>query len=230
MIDTRREYDHLAAIYWPIAVAVFVVVLVLVVFAALHFRSDEEGLPPQRAEAPKTEGAYVLVLVGVFAVLVYLTFSSMSRYDANAVTKQGAEAPNLPRPGAGKPLTVRVTAARWNWRFDYPAQGVTEAGIADRRATLVVPADTNVIFEQTSLDVVHSFFVPHLRFKRDAYPERVDRFALGFGPPAEHPGGGACAEYCGLRHSYMGFDVRVLAPADFERWAAGRRRAAGGTR
>jgi len=145
MIDTRREYDHLAAIYWPIAVAVFVVVLVLVVFAALRFRSDEEDLPPQRSEAPKTEGAYVLALVGVFAVLVYLTFSSMSRYDANAVTKQGASTPNLPEPGPSKPLTVRVTAARWNWRFDYPEQGVTEAGLAERRATLVVPSETNVM-------------------------------------------------------------------------------------
>jgi cytochrome c oxidase subunit 2 len=230
MIDTRRQYDELAAIYWPIAVGVFVLVALLVVFAALRFRSDEEGLPPQRADAPKTEAAYVLVLVGVFVVLVYLTFSTMARYDANAVTKQGAATPNLPVPGPGKPLTVRVTAARWNWRFDYPAQGVTEAGLGERPATLVVPAHTNVIFEQTSLDVVHAFYVPYLRFKRDAYPERIDRFALGFGPPGEYRGGGACAEYCGLRHSYMTFGVRVLAPAEFERWAQERRRAGGGIR
>jgi cytochrome c oxidase subunit II len=69
-----------------------------------------------------------------------------------------------------------------------------------------------------SEDVIHSFWVPNLGGKLDMIPGRVTRMVLR----ADRPGvfRGQCAEYCGLQHSLMAFDVRVLPRAEFDAWLA----------
>jgi cytochrome c oxidase subunit 2 len=93
-----------------------------------------------------------------------------------------------------------------------------------RPATLVVPSGQTVQFRMRSLDVIHSFFVPKLRFKRDAFPERTTEFDLVFHEPGFT---GRCAEFCGLHHADMRFNVEVLPPDEFARWAAEGRTGAG---
>jgi cytochrome c oxidase subunit 2 len=85
-----------------------------------------------------------------------------------------------------------------------------------------VPSDTTVRFTLTSRDVIHSFWVPAVRFKRDAFPKRTTTFDLVFDQPGFHPG--YCAEYCGLQHGAMHFSVNVLAPADFSAWVGQQQR------
>jgi cytochrome c oxidase subunit 2 len=165
----------------------------------------------------------VVALAVVCAVLVYVTFTAMSR----GLSDLPAEAGDIARADAGGPapradLDVRVTAARWEWRFDYPREGIAQVGTGTQIPTLVVPVG-DVRFALTSLDVVHAFFVPYLRFKRDAFPGRTTRFTLRFAAPGDHPAEGECAEFCGLRHAYMQFNVRVLRPAAFRAWARARR-------
>jgi cytochrome c oxidase subunit 2 len=82
-----------------------------------------------------------------------------------------------------------------------------------------VPQGRLVRFEATSLDVIHSFWVPELRFKRDAFPRRTTTFTLTFNDPGFHSHQGECAEFCGLRHSTMDFNVDVRPPEAFARWA-----------
>jgi cytochrome c oxidase subunit 2 len=84
--------------------------------------------------------------------------------------------------------------------------------------TLGVPAGQRVEFSLTSRDVIHSFWIPFERFKRDAFPDRVNRFDLVFDDPGGHDG--ICAEFCGLRHTGMRFRVLVLSEPDFRRWLA----------
>ncbi len=118
---------------------------------------------------------------------------------------------------------MRVTAAKWRWRFDYPEWGITQTADDPAPARLVVPAGVPVEFEQTSLDIVHAFWIPELRFKKDAFPERNHRFVLEFGEPGILDGG-KCAEFCGLRHSYMTFTVSVMERDAFRAWVAENRR------
>lgn len=63
-------------------------------------------------------------------------------------------------------MEIRVNAARWSWSFSYPRHGVNGS------AELIVPADTNIKLVMISSDVLHSFFVPEFRVKRDVLPKR----------------------------------------------------------
>ncbi len=225
MVNTRQQYEDLLSIYLPIAGGVFVLILVLLLFVVVRYRSSDDRPTEGRSRAPVAEGIYAAVLTVVAAGLVVLTFSVMSEQEAggraDAVSTGEVSSRGAPT------IDIDVTAARWNWRFDYPRYGITQVGTGNNTPTLVVPVG-NVRFALTSIDVVHSFFIPEQRYKRDAFPERFNRFTLGFARPTFIRGGGKCAEYCGLRHAYMEFNVRVLDRAAFERWAQSKRAAAAG--
>lgn len=202
MVDTRKEYDSLAGLYAPIGLAVVVLVFAVVLFVALRYRRREE--PPSRTSgAPRLEALYVLVLGLVVAVLLTATFATQSRID---------------RVSAAAKLDVGVTAAKWRWRFAYPASGIVQETSGLAPSTLVVPAGAAVRFSMTSQDVIHALWIPERRFKRDAFPGRTTRFELVFPRAGYYAGAGACSEFCGLRHAQMTFNVRVLKPADFSAW------------
>jgi hypothetical protein len=95
-----------------------------------------------------------------------------------------------------------------------------------RPALMVLPVDEPVKIELTSRDVIHSFFVPDLLFKRDAIPGRTSTFT--FTPTKLGTFKAQCAEFCGLWHSKMTFAVQVLSPPDYAAWIDQQRKAAQG--
>jgi cytochrome c oxidase subunit 2 len=105
---------------------------------------------------------------------------------------------------------VQVTGQKWNWLFTYPG------GYVD--PDLHVPVDTPVRLVLSSQDVIHSFFVPAFRIKRDVVPGRYNKTWF----QSEKPGSYQvfCAEYCGTSHSTMLAKVVVHEPGQFERWLA----------
>jgi cytochrome c oxidase subunit II len=121
-------------------------------------------------------------------------------------------------PGA----ELDVTAFQWGWRFTYPDEDVTVVGDDRRPPTLVVPIDETVRFTLTSRDVIHSFWIPEVRFKRDAFPNRETTFDLSF---EQDDMTGRCAEFCGLAHGEMTFDVVGMDRDDFDDWLRTQRRA-----
>jgi cytochrome c oxidase subunit II len=207
LVDTRKEFEDLASTYLPIAIGVFVVVLLGCVIPLVVFRARKAGLPSQREEPSWLPFVYGGVLAGAVAVLLVLTFRAQDQISAKVAN-----------PG----LQVNVTAAKWNWRFDYPAQGISQIGGDSRPTVLVVPTGTNVRFTLTSRDVIHSFWIPYVRFKRDAFPRRTTSFNLSF-PGSGYHTAGRCAEYCGLKHDQMTFNVEVMSRADFDAWVTQRK-------
>jgi cytochrome c oxidase subunit 2 len=111
-------------------------------------------------------------------------------------------------------LPVYVTGKQWMWEFTYPDG-------ARSQDVLVVPLGQPIRLALSSRDVIHSFFVPAFRVKQDAVPGRTtvlwfQATELGAFPIF-------CAEYCGLSHSGMIGEVRVVDPADWARWTASQR-------
>jgi cytochrome c oxidase subunit 2 len=206
--DTRDEYIELLNVYWPIGVGVFLLIVLAVLFVLWRYRASRVKVDwPTGKDESHLEEAWAVLLACVVAALLYFTYNTMSD-ERNASAKEAGE-------------VIEVTAARWNWRFHYPRYGVTRQGHARRVPTLTVPADTPILFRETSLDVIHSFWIPHERFKWDAFPGRTTTFTLRFDKEdiGMHPSWGECAQFCGLDHSYMGFNVEVMSQADFARWA-----------
>lgn len=215
-IDTRTQFSDTWNVYWPIALAVFLIVLALVLFFAFRHRARTHSseIPKGRDENEPLEAAYAIGLACVAAFLVFLTFSHMPG--------------SADKEATGKPLEVKVTGARWNWRFEYPQYGIVEQGTRNHVPVLRVPVDSKVEFEGRSIDVIHSFWIPEQRFKRDVFPSFANRWEMVFGKVADSPGGGSCAEFCGLEHWDMVFNVLVMPQAKFERWASTAGSEAGG--
>lgn len=215
VVDTRADYDAVTRLYLPIAVAVVALVGLLVVGLALRYRAREGDRPPSRvASAPRTEAVYVVVLAAVAALLLWRTFTIEAKVDGARV--------------AAGALRVDVTAAKWHWRFAYPADGIVVRGTDASPPTLVVPVGRRVRFTLRSVDVIHAFWIPAQRFKRDATPGEVSSFTLVFPHVGFTRDGGECSEFCGLRHSWMRFDVRVVDAATFARWRVAHRAARAG--
>lgn len=206
LVGTRSEYDHLFSIYVPIAVGVFVVIVVAVVATVAIFRRRPVDRAARWHEHNLLEGSYALLLACVAAFLLYLTFAAEHRVDTVA---------NRERPA----LTVDVTASKWEWTFSYPAYHFSVRSGTVGRQPLVVPADEPVRFNLTSADVIHSFWIPALRYKHDAIPGSIQVITLLFSRGV-FPG--QCAEFCGLRHADMIFTARAVSRATFTTWAQSR--------
>jgi cytochrome c oxidase subunit 2 len=122
-------------------------------------------------------------------------------------------------------LPIKVTAFQWSWQFDYP-DGVRIVGQPKQRPTMVVPVARPVRIELSSADVVHSFYIPRTLFKRQAIPGFPSHFDLTFDQVGTYPG--QCAQFCGVAHADMLFDVRVVSDSEFESWLRSSRTASGG--
>jgi len=108
-------------------------------------------------------------------------------------------------------IDVRVTAQKWSWTFDYPKLGVSGA------TELIVPEGRAVKLTMSSRDVIHSFYVPAFRVKKDVIPNRYS--VLWFEATERGTYDVMCAEYCGTGHSKMITHVKVVNPGEFEDWA-----------
>lgn len=112
------------------------------------------------------------------------------------------------RPGGEEPFRVTAHAQQWQWRFSYPGA----PGAAESVDLLHIPAGRPVEVTLTSGDVIHSFWIPRLGGKMDAIPGRENRLVLTADQPGSY--GGQCAEYCGVGHTGMDFEVIAHPEAD----------------
>lgn len=124
-------------------------------------------------------------------------------------------------PVADQDLRIAVDGEQYWWRVRYAPPG----GPAVETANEVrVPVGRTVAFALASPDVIHSFWIPGLAGKVDMIPGRTNELVVR----ATRPGTfrGVCAEFCGLSHAKMAFDVIAMPAAEFDRWLAGAARPA----
>jgi cytochrome c oxidase subunit 2 len=186
------------------AVAVAAGVAVTLLFVVVRYRRRSSALPRQRRENIPVEITYtvvpLLVVIGLFAV----TFASVQALE---------EVDDDPD------LTVEVVGFQWQWQFTYPDSGVRVIGSDGELPELVLPTGARVQFDLTSVDVIHSFWIPGFRYKRDLFPGQTQVFQVDVGDtPGDYPNSGVCAEFCGLDHDAMRFSVRIVTPDEFDAW------------
>jgi cytochrome c oxidase subunit 2 len=114
-------------------------------------------------------------------------------------------------------VEIKVVGMQFSWLYTYPGKD-KQFGTEDDFETdvMVVPKDKIVHVHITSTDVLHSFFLPHLRFKQDAVPGRTITGWFEATKTGVYPV--ACAELCGTGHGIMGSSYEVKNLEDFEQW------------
>jgi cytochrome c oxidase subunit 2 len=181
-------------------------VAVLVLYCVVRFRRRDDRLPVQKRHNIPIEVVYTSVPLVIVIVLFVITFITVRRVD-----QVRAEQPDV---------VVDVIGFQWNWQFVYPDLGITVTGTDAGRAELVLPSESRVRFRVTSSDVIHSFWIPGFRYKRDLIPGQRTEFDVAVvDHTGSFPNTGVCAEFCGVDHALMRFDVRILPPDEFRAWA-----------
>jgi len=107
---------------------------------------------------------------------------------------------------------INITSVARMWSFSFMYENGKQS------PDLIVPVNTPVKINLISLDVIHSLFIPAFRIKSDMVPGREK--IMWFLPQREGEYDLFCAEYCGLRHSYMNANVKVLSNEDYTVWYA----------
>jgi len=199
--DTYSKVSDLFSVYEWVMIVVAVLVYGAVFYAVLRYRRRGDEYRRGTDKRTITESIYALVLTAIAITLFTLTYRTEGRIDP--VAAKGG-------------VRVDIVAFQWQWQFGYPDFGKTVLGKQDQPATLVVPVGTLIRFDGVSRDVIHSFWVPAERFKRDEFPGTHTKFDLTFDRVGTYIG--RCAEFCGLHHTDMDFFVKVVQRTEFDRW------------
>jgi cytochrome c oxidase subunit II len=208
---------HIADLWWlTLWLCVLVFVLVIAVLGWALWRTPRSNahtapdvVPAHPGERRLRWGVGVGVAVSSFLLVGLLVASVFT----DRVLAQ------LPVDDA---LNVRMIAHQYWWEVVYadrePDHVFTTAN------ELYIPVGRSVVVTLEADDVIHSFWIPNLHGKKDLIPGRTATIRFR----ADRAGAfwGRCAEYCGLEHAFMAFDVVALPPDRFASWVEAQRKPA----
>lgn len=119
-------------------------------------------------------------------------------------------------------VLVRVRAKQFNWALTYagPDGKLDTPDDYQTENRLRVPVNKVVVMMLESEDVIHSLFLPNLRFKQDMLPGRTIPGWFEATKPGEYDI--ACAELCGFGHTTMAGKLLVLDDAAWQEWVSKR--------
>lgn len=189
------EVDGLFTFVLWVCIAFFVLIVVLMAAFVIRYRR-RDGREPEPSPDHNTRLEVTWTVIPMILVVVIFAWGFKVFLDMNTPP--------------GDAYEVQVTAQKWKWLFTYPNGHVDE--------NLHVPLDRPVKVVMTSEDVIHSFYVPAFRIKRDVVPGRYS--TLWFRATRAGTFQVFCAEYCGDGHSDMLASVVVHEPGGFETWLA----------
>lgn len=209
-LDIDNVYFYMLAF----AGIIFGIVTIFLVTAVYRFRArpnDTRDGPPQHGHT-WLEVIWTLI---PFVLIVILGYGGWWLLDTGDVEAQAR----------AEGQQIHVVAYQFGWKYDY-LNGNVEL---KQQSELVLPVNEAVIFELTTLDVIHSFWVPAWRMQMNATPGQVNQMSVT--PIKIGTYEIVCAFLCGIGHSGMNSAiegsiiprVRVVSRADFDKWVAERK-------
>ncbi len=226
--DNQLDFNVLFVIALPVLVGVWE----WLGFAALRWNVKRKDLAesvggPSAAGNKRAEFSWIVI---TSVVVIFLAgFGTVELYAGNG--SGGGEGPNpilqpagavkaetaaiagtgTWSPNSNEVLAVQVIAQQWKFTYRYPEFGGFESPY------LVLPDNTQIAFNVTSLDVIHSFWAYQLEVKADANPlennvaftktEQLGSFEV------------RCSELCGIWHGAMFNSGKVVSESQFMSWA-----------
>lgn len=227
------EIDHHFTITYILMGAVFVAAQVILGYLVFKHRDHSSAKP-----AHYTHGNTRLEII--WTVLTLILFVGLNLMSSSIWASERF------RPAAPDATKVEVTGMQFAWYFRYPGPdgkfGATKPELIDPSAggeaaigldpsdpaskddvvtgTMYAPVNKEVEVILRAEDVIHSFFIPNMRFKQDAVPGLAIR--IHFTPITIGDYEIACSQLCGLGHYKMHGMLKVVSEPDFEKWLAAR--------
>jgi cytochrome c oxidase subunit 2 len=204
--DQASAIHGLGQLFFWVCAAMYVLVLGFLAVALWRGRHKLRDLTPATStpgEAGLTRTLYgwtALIVVGLFVL------TAGSFLVDRALAHVGPQ-----------PIKLKVSANQWWWRIEYPDEADPSQTVITANE-LHLPLNRTAEIELASNDVIHSFWLPNLHGKTDLIPGRTNKIVLT--PRKLGLFRGQCAEFCGLQHARMAFEVKVDTPADFAAWKA----------
>ncbi|MGB5291875.1 MAG: cytochrome c oxidase subunit II [Lysobacterales bacterium] len=225
---TQQSADHFdlhMIVLWicvVIGIGVFTVMFTSIV---LH-RKSKGYKAAKFSHSTKAEIIWTIIPVLILVVIAVPATTALVRMEDSS----GAE------------MTVKITGFQWRWKYEYLDQDISfissldsssntarqlNSGVApesvdnyllDVDNPLVLPIGKKIKFLITADDVIHSWWVPALGWKRDAIPGFVNEAWTNIEKPGTYRG--QCAELCGKDHGFMPIVVIALPEDEFEAWVS----------
>ncbi len=193
--EVAPKIDWIHNLITDLSVFFTVAIVGAMIYFAIRYR-ERDGKPH---ETPRIEGSHLLeivwTVVPTIISFIIAYYGIVYYWDLRAVPSDA--------------LTINVRAQKWKWDFEY-ANGKATTG------EFVVPVNKPVKLVLKSRDVLHSFFVPAMRVKSDAIPNRFTYVA--FTPVKTGTYQTFCTEYCGDLHSAMLAKLHVVSQDEYDRW------------
>jgi cytochrome c oxidase subunit 2 len=194
------KIDHLLNVMIVLSAFVFSLVMVMLFYALWKFKAK----PGDESDGEPLHGNTRLEIAWTLIPTIIVLF-------AGGYSWKVLEDIEEPQPNH---LTVSVFSQQFAWSFAYPGKDY-----AWNEGELHVPVGRQVQFKMHAMDVIHSFWVPEWRIKKDnvpgitttatVTPDKVGRYQL------------ICTELCGFGHATMRATVVVEPPAKFREWVEG---------
>lgn len=197
------EIDTLLNVTIVLSSFVFALVVVMLGYALYKFRAK----PGDESDGEPIHGNTRLEVAWTLIPTIIVLFAGGYSWSVLDSIEEPAD----------NPLTVDVFAQQFAWSFGYPGKD-----FAFSEGELHVPVNRQVHFKMHAQDVIHSFWVPEWRIKKDAVPgitttaivtpDKIGTYQL------------ICTELCGFGHATMRAKVVVESPKDFQKWVGEQKR------
>jgi len=223
------HYQLHMTILWICVVIGVIVFSAMFVSIVLH-RKSRGHEPAKFTHSTKAEIAWTVVPVLILVIMAVPATRALINMEVAPETE----------------MTVKITGFQWRWKYEYVEDEIqlisslhpdsnaarrlqsgtdpatVENYLLEVDRPLVLPAETKIKFIITSDDVIHSWWVPALGWKRDAIPGFINEAWTEILEPGVYRG--QCAELCGKDHGFMPIVLNVLPKADYQRWVQDQQR------
>lgn len=204
--EAAEDVFNLYLFVGAMAVVVFIGVEGTIVYSVLRYRRRDDRLPHQLHGNTLVELIWTAIPTVIVVVLFVVSISTLGTVEARS----------------DDPVRIEVEGFQWQWTFRYPDAEIAITGTAAEPPVMVVPVGEPVRLTLSSIDVIHSFFVPQFLIKRDVIPfaegQRPNELEFTVSEAGTYTG--QCAEFCGNMHADMTFVVQAVSGDEYQAFLA----------
>lgn len=195
LASTFHDVDGLFYFTYAVCIFFFVLITGVLLFSCVKYRRKTFDQPAASNTTHNTPLEVVWTVIPLIIVMVMFAWGFKGSLDMTTV------------PFEATRNSYKASAKQWNWTFSYPDWPAPSYG----EVWFVVNKPAQVLLE--SSDVLHAFYMPAMRVKRDVVPGRFQ--SVWFTPTEIGEYHLFCAEYCGENHSTMYAKAHVVSEADY---------------